>query len=156
MSWPGPPPQSTGPEHGWAPFAPPPPPAPWPYAYPPVAWQRPPQNTVATVGLVCALAGVALLLMSFGFAWIVTLPLCIAGIVCGAVGRRKADAGEVVGGRGVAQAALIIGIVGVVLHLIVAVLFVIFWAAIVDSLNDLDTTPGHDLQPALMMLIWRV
>lgn len=141
MSWPGP-------ESGWAP--PPPPPA-WGYYWAP---QR--ENTVATVGMVCSIVGAGLLVLSFGLLWVVTLPLSIAGLVCGIVGKRKLDRGEVTGSRGVVMAAIVVGIVGIVLHVIVALLFVLFWAAIIDALDEVDSTPGHDLQPALVALISRV
>jgi hypothetical protein len=143
MSWPGP-------ESGWAPPPPSPPPA-WGYY-----WAPPPENTVATVGMVCSIVGAGLLVLSFGLLWLVTLPLSIAGLVCGIVGKRKLARGEVTGSRGVATAAIVIGIVGIVLHVIVALLFVLFWAAIVDALDEVDSTPGHDLQPAFLALLTRV
>jgi hypothetical protein len=146
----------TGPEQAYVPPPPPPPPA-WGYYYPPpYAWRPPQQNTVAVVGLALSISGVVLLVLSFGFAWLITFPLSIAGLVCGAIGKRKVDRGELVSGRGAALGALIVGIVGVVLHLIAAVLFVIFWASILDAIDNVDTTPGHDLQPALIGLIGRV
>jgi hypothetical protein len=111
---------------------------------------------VAIVGLVLSISGVGLLVISIGFAWILSFPLTIAGLVCGIVGRNRVDRGEVPGGRGQAKAAVVVAIVGIVLHAIVGVLFVIFWAAIIDEINNIDTTPGHDLQPALFGLIARV
>lgn len=148
MSW-------QGPEHGWAPTQQPPPPAPgWHYPQPP--WSRPPENTVGIVGMVCSIAGATMLVFSFGFLWILTLPLSIAGLVCGIVGKRRLDRGEVAGNRAVPTTAIVVGIVGIVLHLVVAVLFVLFWAAIIDALGELDSTPGHDLEPAFLALFGRV
>lgn len=143
MSW-------QGPERGWVP---PPPPQPPPWGY---YWARPPENTVATVGMVCSIVGAGLLVLSFGFLWLFTLPLCIAGLVCGIVGKRKLERGEVVGSRGVAMTAIVVGVVGIVLHVIAAVLLVIFWAALIDALDEVDSTPGHDLQPAFLALFARV
>ena len=118
---------------------------------PPGWWWGPPpprENNLATVGLVCAICGAGGLIVTFGFFMFFTLPASIAGIVLGVVGKQKADRGEVMGGRGVAQAALIVGIIGVVLHLLAIVLFLLFGFLLLAAIDEIDSTPNENLEPA--------
>ncbi len=90
------------------------------------------------VGLSCAIAGCALLVVALGFLWFISLPLSIAGLVCGLLGRQKADRGEVDGGRGISQAGFIVGIVGVVLHVLALLVFVVLIGLLLDAANELE------------------
>lgn len=115
-------------------------------------WQAPPQrkeNVLAIVGISCAVTGVALLVISIGFMWFVSLPLSIAGLVCGLLGRQKVDRDELETGRGLAHAGFVVGIVGVALHLVALVLVVILFGALFDSLNELQLPEPERGRPGL-------
>jgi hypothetical protein len=94
------------------------------------------------VGLVCSIAGVSLLLLSFGFLWLLSLPLSIAGLVCGLLGRRKVDRGDLETGRGLGQAGFVVGIVGVVLHVLAAVALFLFFGALLGAVGELQVPEG--------------
>lgn len=90
------------------------------------------------VGLVCSIAGVLLLLVTIGFFWFLSLPLSVAGLVCGLLGKQKVDRGELPGGRGISQAGFVVGIVGVALHLLAAILFVALLGLLFEAADDID------------------
>ena len=121
-----------------------PPPGPAPYGTPYVLvpqWPAEPrgkENALAIVGLVCSIAGTGLLIVSFGFLWFLSLPLSIAGLVCGVLGRQKVDRGELHTGRGLGQAGFIVGIVGVALHVLALVVFVVLFGLLFGSLDELQ------------------
>lgn len=112
---------------------------------------RPPQanNDLAVVALCLSIASLAVLFVgtpfTFGFSLLLSGPLAIAGLVCGIVARQKADRGQA-GGRGMAQAAFILGIVSLVLHVVAVVLGVALIALLIESLDDLDV-PEPDGAP---------
>jgi hypothetical protein len=126
---PAPPP---GPE---APPAPAPAPAPYTPADRPTFVRGGGQtNTLAVTALVLAIAGLGLLLVTFGLAFIIALPCSIAAWICGAQARNRINLGESDSGRAQAQAAYILGIIGVVLGVIAA----IGWIAAVAAGVDLE------------------
>ena len=121
---------------------------------PPPQWQPsgPPQNTLAIVGLVCSISSVAGLFVfapfTLGISMIASGPLAIAGLVCGLIGRQKFDAGELASGRGMAQAAFVLGIVSLVLHALAVVVGVILLGLLLDAIDnfeppDLDAPPDE-------------
>jgi len=129
-----------------------------------VAWQpppaqfpqRPPQanNDLAVTALCLSLASVAVLVvgtpLTLGFSMFLSGPLAIAGLVCGLLGRQKADRGEG-GGRNLAQAAFVLGIVSLVLHVVAVIVGVALIALLIESLDDLDVPDpdqGPDAEPA--------
>ena len=150
------PPEAEGPrpavggEPAASPRQPPPRPHSAPYApVPPGTVATPAKdNALAIVGLVCSIAGVALLVLSFGFLWLLSLPLSIAGLVCGLLGRRKVDRGELQTGRGLGQAGFVVGVVGLVLHALAAVGLLLLLGAAFDTVEGLRT-PKRDRPPAL-------
>ena len=82
---------------------------------------------------------------TFGFSMLLSAPLAIAGLVCGVLGRQKADRGEG-GGRNMAQAAFVLGIVSLVLHVVAVVIGIALIALLIESLEDLDV-PEPDQAP---------
>ena len=133
------PPQGPPPPGGWQPPGyggeqqPPPPPPPPQQPYNPYAYQQPqqqqwgwypppqppePGNAPAIVGFCLGVGSIALLLMSFGFLWPLTLGGSIAAIFVGRNGMKKVDAGETRKHRGLGQAGFITGIIGTILSLL--------------------------------------
>lgn len=106
-------------------------------------------NVLGIIGLCSSIAGVGLLVISLGFLWFVSLPLSIAGLVCGLMGRQRADRGEVDGGRGMSQAGFVIGIVGVVLHVLALLVIVLLIGVLLEAANEVgiedpQRRPGLD------------
>ncbi len=91
-------------------------------------------NALAITALILGIAGLALLLLSLGLGFIITLPCSIAAWICGAQARTRIDLGEAQGGRGQAQAGYVLGIIGVVL----GVAAMIGWIAAFAAGLDLD------------------
>ena len=114
-------------------------------------YQPPPQanNDLAVAALCLSLSSLAVLFVgtpfTFGLSMLLSGPLAIAGLVCGVIGRQKADRGEA-GGRSLAQAAFVLGIVSLVLHVVAVILGVALIALLIDSLEDLDV-PEPDQAP---------
>ena len=130
-----------------------------------MAWHPPPaqfqprapqaDNDLAVAALCLSLASLGVLFVAtpftFGLSMVLSGPLAIAGLVCGVIGRQKADRGEA-GGRSLAQAAFVLGIVSLVLHVIAVVLGVALIALLIDSLEDFDVPEpdrGPDGEPAV-------
>jgi hypothetical protein len=77
-------------------------------------------NGLAVAALVLGIAGLGLLL-TVGLFFPISLPCSIAAWICGAQARNKENLGEAGGGRAQAQAAYLLGVIGVVLGVIAAV-----------------------------------
>jgi hypothetical protein len=113
---------------------------------------RPPQanNDMAVVALCCSLGSIGLLIVgapfTFGFSLLVSGPLAIGGLVCGVIARQKADRGEA-GGRSMAQAAFILGIVSLVLHVVAVIVGVALIALLIESIDDWDIPDQDDNTP---------
>ena len=124
-----------------------------------MAWQPPPaqfqqrapqaNNDLAVAALCLSLSSLGVLFVgtpfTFGLSMLLSGPLAIAGLVCGVIGRQKADRGEA-GGRSMAQAAFVLGIVSLVLHVVAVILGVALIALLIDSLEDFDV-PEPDQAP---------
>jgi hypothetical protein len=121
------------------------------------AWGYPPQprvpdNGQAVAGFVFSLVGVGLLVISFGLSTIVSLGCAITGVVCSRNGKRKVDAGETPKHRGLAQAGLIIGWVGIALAILATAGWIVAIAA-----GALDESSGSDPQGfelSVALLVW--
>jgi hypothetical protein len=88
---------------------------------PPVAGQR--QNGRATAALAFGAGGLGLLFFSVGMLFFLTIPASLAGWILGAQAKRR----EL--GRDQANVAVVIGIVGVVLGVIAAVVWIVLIAS---------------------------
>ena len=88
------------------------------------AGEHPPRNGQAMAALGIGLAGVALLVLSVGISFLVTLPCEIMAVVLGRQGRRRAQV-EGIGGMRLARASVIVGIVGIALCAIAAVAWIL-------------------------------
>lgn len=103
------------------------------------------------VGLVCSVGGVlgllaiAVTLGFFFFIGFVSLPLSIAGMVCGQLGRQRVDRGELPGGRGISQAAFVTGLVAVILHVLAALVLAVLFGLLLSAIDDVDV-PAPDGQ----------
>jgi hypothetical protein len=80
----------------------------------------PPRNTQALASLGIGLAGVALLVLSVGLSFLVSLPCAIIALVLGRQGRRRHEV-EGIGGPRAARAGTILGIVGIALCIVAAI-----------------------------------
>lgn len=118
--------------------------------------QRPPQadNDLAIAALCLSLSSLGVLIVgtpfTLGFSMFLSAPLAIAGLVCGVLGKQKADRGEA-GGRSMAQAAFVLGIVSLVLHVVAVIVGVALIALLIESLDDFDVPEpdqGPDAEPA--------
>jgi hypothetical protein len=148
--WQQPPPQQPPP--GWYPPPPQPPPGYWwPQQQQWGGWQpvdQGPGNSSAIASFVLAIAGIALLTLSFGFASPLTLILGAIAIPFGVKGRRAVDNGDTRKHRGLAQAGFWIGIATVVL----SILAIAAWTALLvsddnfwDELEeDFENDPNSD------------
>jgi len=124
---------------------------------PPAQFQpRPPEadNDLAIAALCLSLASLAVLIVgtpfTLGFSMFLSAPLAIAGLVCGVLGKQKADSGQA-GGRNMAQAAFVLGIVSLVLHVVAVIIGVALIALLIESLDDFDVPEpdrGPDAEPA--------
>jgi hypothetical protein len=111
---------------------------------PPVveAGEHPPRNGHAMAALGIALAGVALLVLSRGVSFAVTLPCEIIAVALGRQGRRRAQR-EGVGGWRAARWAVIIGIVAIALCIVAAVVWILIWVLGLDVTTDLGGDDPH-------------
>ena len=167
---PGPRPDLGQPPPQQPPPPPPPPPAGgWQRA--PGQWQQPqwqgqwqqgwappgygpvdPGNGPAVAAFTLAISGIGLLVISFGVAFILALPCAICAIVYGVKGKRRVDRGDTRKHRGFAQAGFIIGIVGVVLSLLAAAVWIALFADEDfrdDFEEDLEDDEGFETTRAL-------
>jgi hypothetical protein len=96
---------------------------------PPYARPAPePGNGLATISLVLIVAGLLILLPSFGLLLPLSLPFSIAAWVTGTFGRRAVATGQTKAGDGIAHAGIVLGIVGIVLAVVAAVVWGILFA----------------------------
>jgi len=94
----------------------------------------PPGNGAAIASLVTGISGLVLFIFSgFGLFFVLNLPPSIMAWVLGVQGRRKVDRGQTDQHRGLAQAGLVLGLVGTVL----GVLAVIGWVIAITTSEDL-------------------
>jgi hypothetical protein len=107
------------------------------------AGEHPPRNTQAIVSLGVGLAGVALLVLSVGISFLVSLPCAIIAVVVGRQGRRRAQ-GEGIGGARAARAGVVVGWIGIAL----CVLAAIVWIVLIVADVDIGTDFGRDAPSA--------
>jgi hypothetical protein len=88
------------------------------------AGEHPPRNAQAIASLGVGLAGLALLVVSVGLSFLVSLPCALIALALGRQARRRADT-EGIGGRRTARAGVTVGILGCVLCLLAAVAWVL-------------------------------
>jgi hypothetical protein len=88
------------------------------------AGEHPPRNAQAIASLVIGIAGLALLVVSVGLSFIVSLPCAIIALNLGREGRRRAMA-EGIGGQRAARAGIRLGIAGCVLCVLAAVAWIL-------------------------------
>ena len=107
---------------GWLPPHPPeqrpgPPRQPGPAPAQPVVRTRAPEeaNGLAVTALVLGMTGIGVLIVSLGLLFVVTLPCSIAAWICAAHARNRIDRGETSAGQGQAQAATMLGVLGMIL-----------------------------------------
>jgi hypothetical protein len=91
-------------------------------------------NGLAVTALVLGIVGLSLLVVTLGLAFALTLPCSIAAWICSAQARARIAVGETTAGRGQAQAAYILGVIGVVL----GVMAMVGWIVAIASGLDLD------------------
>jgi len=102
-----------------------------------------PGNESAVAAFVLGLSGAGLLVFLAGFSAPITLVLGILAIVYGRKGKRRVDSGETAKHRGLAQAGLIVGLVTVVLSLLAALGWTLFFIFIDDlNLENLENPDG--------------
>jgi drug/metabolite transporter (DMT)-like permease len=94
-----------------------------PHPGPPVARAQP-RNTQAVAALVFGIAGIVFLVGGAGLLVIFNLPCSVLAWIFGRAGMRLVDRGEVPDRRAMAQAGMILGIVGTV----VGALALVAWA----------------------------
>lgn len=123
------------------------------------------ENVLGIIGLVCSIAGALGLLaivVTFGFFFFIgfiSLPLSIAGMICGRIGVQKVDRGELPSGRGMSQAAFITGLVGVILHVLAVIIVVVILGLLLGAIDNLEIPDqerrrnfdGPDFQSALLV-----
>jgi hypothetical protein len=92
------------------------------------------RNGAAVTALVLGIVGLTLLVATVGLAFLIALPCSIAAWVFAAQARARIASGETSAGGGQAQAAYILGILGVVL----GVLAVVGWIVAIAAGLDLE------------------
>ncbi len=117
-------------------------------------WYQPPPsrptNGSAVAALVLGIAGIAVTLMFAGFLFIVSIPCSIAAWVFGVKGKKVAAPDPMAepmrpGGRGMAQAGLICGIVGLVLAVLAIIIWVLIFAAADWNFDEFEPENNEDL-----------
>lgn len=94
-------------------------------------------NGQAIAALVLGIFGLVVLVLSIGLLFIFALPCSVAAWIVGVRARRRADRGEA-GQRGLAQAGMILGLVGTALGAIALVGWTLLFALGSDVLEDLE------------------
>jgi hypothetical protein len=123
-----------------------PPPPPEPSANP--TFVRPQQaraGGLAITAIVLGVLGIGLLVLSVGTSFLLSLPCSGAGWACGIRARQNADADPALSSRSAAQAAVVIGMVGVGLGVLSAIVWIILLSVGV-SIEDLRDYLQRQLQ----------
>jgi hypothetical protein len=95
-----------------------------------------PGNGPATTGFALSITAAGLLVMSLGILSIVTLPLAIGGWVAGRNGRQKVERGETRKDAGLAQAAVVIGMITTILSALALIALIAIAAADPEWLDE--------------------
>lgn len=100
--------------------------------------------------MVCSGVSLAFLILlglpTFGISFFFSIPLGIAGLVCGLLGRQKVDRGETTQGRDMAQAGFVLGIVSLVLHALAIVVALALIGLLIEAFDNIDL-PDPDQAP---------
>ena len=99
------------------------------------AGEHPPRNGQAVASISVGLAGVALLVVSLGVSFVVSLPCAVIALALGRQGRRRAET-EGIGGWRAARAGVTLGIIGILLCLLAAVAWILIIALDLDVRTD--------------------
>jgi hypothetical protein len=138
------PPSGAAPRYAPPPAAPPPAEA-GARTPPPFLAPGPPGTGAAIASLITGVAGLVLFVLSgFGLVFILNLPASIMAWVLGIQGRRKVDRGETDQHRGLAQAGLVLGIVGTAM----GVLAIIGWVIAITTSEELRDELRKQLEEA--------
>jgi hypothetical protein len=114
--------------------------APWSASAERPAFLRPtpePRNDAATTSLVCGVIGLLVVLFTLGGGFWLSLPFSIVAWLKGASGRRDVAAGAVKTGDGTAHAGRVLGIVGVILAVIGAIVWFLILASVDFDIDEL-------------------
>lgn len=109
-------------------------------AKPPPAGREGTLNWVAIAAFILGPLSILLILTGSGSAFYTALPVAVAAIVCGSIGKRAADRGEGQGLRGLALAGQVLGVIGTVIAALAIVALLIVNAALdagAESLSGL-------------------
>jgi hypothetical protein len=115
-------------------------------------------NGLALTALIFGIVGVTLLLVSLGLAFVFTLPCSVAAWICAAQARARIAVGETTAGRGQAQAAYILGVLGVVLGVMAMVGWIVALASGLDLeelRRDIERQSNPDAVEAVRTLLGR-
>jgi hypothetical protein len=85
-------------------------------------------NGLALTAVILGVLGVLLLLLTLGLLWFIALPCSIAAWMCGAQARNRINLGEVLTGRGQANAGYLLGVAGVVIGVAAAIGWIVYFA----------------------------
>lgn len=100
--------------------------------------------------MICSGASLGLLVLlglpTFGISFFFSVPLGIAGLVCGVLGRQKVDRGEMSQGRDMAQAGFVLALVSLVLHALAIVVALALIGLLIEALDHIDV-PDPDQGP---------
>jgi hypothetical protein len=88
---------------------------------------------VAVAALVLGILGLGTLVISAGLLFALTLPCSVAAWICAVLARRRLRDGRLQAGRRQASAGLVLGVLGVVLGIVAAVVWI--WL-IVEGIGD--------------------
>lgn len=100
------------------------------------------RNLPGILALAFGIAAVALFLPSFGALFFLSLPLGIAAMVLGVIGKRKVDRRVAARNRRPAKAGLVLGAIGTVLSLLVILLLALGVAGITELIRSSDQGGG--------------
>jgi hypothetical protein len=93
---------------------------------------------LAITSIVLGVIGIAFLLLSVGTSFLLSLPCSGAAWACGLRARQRAEAGPGGGARGPAQTGVVLGMVGVGLGIVAAIVWIVLLSAgvSIDDLRD--------------------
>ena len=100
------------------------------------------RNLPGILALAFGIAAVAVFLPSFGALFFLSLPLGIAAMVLGVIGKRKVDRRVAARNRRPAKAGLVLGAIGTVLSLLVILLLALGVAGITELIQSSDRSGG--------------
>jgi len=100
------------------------------------------RNLPGILALAFGIAAVAVFLPSFGALFFLALPLGIAAMVLGVIGKRKVDRRVAARNRRPAKAGLVLGAIGTVLSLLVILLLALGVAGITELIRSSDQGGG--------------